>query len=391
MDMSEPSVKSTSVKSTSDELFHDIRPYTDEEIASVLAKWQFCESWKQPMITHLFKNDDDIRLLESWFLRLPHVKQIADFQGILAELVEWLIDHTAAGVDVSGVNSLNASKAHLYLSNHRDIVLDPTLINYALAASGRGTARVAIGDNLVQNPLVGDLMRANKSFLVKRGLTDRREKLNELTKLSHYIRLSLQENVSVWLAQREGRAKDGMDLTETAVLKMLHLSARTQGLDVEQSFKILSVVPTTISYEWNPCDLALAQQRLGLAAKNDLEDIRSGLLGYKGKVHVHFGSEINADTIDSLAQKVDRQMHQQYWLFANNLVAYAKSEGADIGVLSSQPLWQQWFQTYRITEQALVLAEDTFNDRLKQVPEAVVQEIYAYYANPVRCKILASS
>lgn len=378
------------VTNTLDPIFDDIRPYRDEEIKPLLEKWAYCESLKTPMVEHLSRHDEDKAQFVQWFDRLKQVDHINAFQRILAELVEWIIETTSEGIEVTGLESLSTGHPHLYLSNHRDIVLDPTLVNYALAINEIETARVAIGDNLVSNPLVGDLMRANKSFLVKRSVEDRRDKLRELTKLSQYIRGSIKEGISVWLAQREGRAKDGLDRTESAVIKMLHLSGRAEKIDMAESLNQLSIVPTTLSYEWNPCDIVLAEQRIHSAEKNDIQDIVQGLVGFKGRIHVHFGEPIEAENVDQVVEQVDQQIDQHHWIFANQLVAYAHIECPHFNrdsrlqsILENANL-KKMMEQYRISQADLALAEDSFDERLRDLSSDIQQGVFEYYANPVK-------
>lgn len=383
----------SNIHSTSDPYFDDIRPYNDVEMQKTLSQWGFCESLKLPLSELLF-SEKEKSSLDVLFAQLPSVKKVAEFQMIIAQLVTKVIEKTTLGVDITGLDELPKTEAFLFLSNHRDIVLDPTLVNYALASSGRVTARVAIGDNLVKHALIGDLMRANKSFLVKRGIQDKRTKLKELTKLSHFISLALKEGHSVWLAQREGRAKDGFDETEPAVLKMLQLSGKAIAREIMQkplqanALESVNVVPTSISYEWNPCDRVFAQQRVDLNTKDDTQEMIQGILGFKGKVHVHFGSPVLAKTIADLQEQVNAQIRNHYWLFASNFIAYAYLHQMTISKLESVSYTASLLNQYRINRNQLYEAQERFEERTCDLEKTVKIELYQYYARPVEQRIL---
>src|SRR5690606_21760891 len=187
----------------------------------------------------------------------------------------------------SGLDKLSHDKSYLFISNHRDIAMDPAFVNYMLYHAGFDTLFIAIGDNLLKRPFVNDLMRLNRSFIVKRSLKGR-ELLKSSKQLSEYIHHCIAENRNVWIAQREGRAKDGVDRTETALLKMLGMARRPEGL--AEALKPLHIVPVSISYEFDPCDALKGNElyqktELGSYQKDDQSDINSivtGMIGYKG-------------------------------------------------------------------------------------------------------------
>ena len=160
------------------------------------------------------------------------VNDVGGFQQIIGHYWWNLLDKQTDKITVSGLDQLDSNGAYLYICNHRDIAVDPALVGLSLDRAGHSTPRIAIGDNLLSKPFTSDLMRLNKSFIVKRSVNGRREKLKALMQLSSYIRHSItSENSSIWIAQREGRAKDGLDRTDTALIKMLAL-----GKPKEQEF-----------------------------------------------------------------------------------------------------------------------------------------------------------
>jgi len=320
--------------------FADIRPYNDTEfqqtIERLLAEPDLVKglayfmrpNWRGPLkllarSTVRWKLKKDLRGLES----------IEDFQLWLVGYIEKIIKKTTTSLEVQGLDQLDDNKSYLWLSNHRDIALDPTLVNFALYLSNKPTGRIAIGDNLLTNPVVGDFMRLNKSFIVKRSIKARREKFSALQLLSRYIRHSISDGHSVWIAQREGRAKNGIDVTDTAVLKMLSLAGRSVKEVFSESLKELNPIPVSISYEFDPCDIFKARELAAIEQgttyqKSDNEDVTSivtGLMGKKGRVRVSFGEPIAISLLESpeiLAAEIDRQIVNGYAVFPINYAAH---------------------------------------------------------------------
>jgi 1-acyl-sn-glycerol-3-phosphate acyltransferase len=278
-----------------------------------------------------------------WLLR-PFVKQVLaakmsdvdtvlDFQKLVEGYMAKMINRTTTRLSCSGLDKLDPDEAYLFISNHRDIAMDPAFVNWVRYHNGMSTVRIAIGDNLLRKPYVSDLMRLNKSFIVNRSAKGR-EMMTALTNLSAYIDHSIQTGNSVWIAQREGRAKDGNDRTDPALLKMFYMSQRKQRSFAEMA-KRLNIVPVSIAYELDPCDSAKAKELAAKASgaeykKSEFEDIQSivqGIVGNKGHVHVAFGDVIEGDfeTAEALAEEIDRQIHLNYRLHATNLSAAGDS------------------------------------------------------------------
>jgi 1-acyl-sn-glycerol-3-phosphate acyltransferase len=250
------------------------------------------------------------------------------------------LNSTTDGVTFEGLEKLDKDTPYLFISNHRDIAMDPALINYALHHSKHKTVRIAIGDNLLRKPCASELMKINKSFIVKRSAKAPREMLKALGLLSSYIKDSLETGNSIWIAQKEGRAKDGNDFTDPAIIKMIQLEGRKRKMDFAEYVKSLKIVPVAISYEVDPCDVAKANELYqkathGTYQKSEFEDIDSiitGITGYKGRIQVSFGDVIEADidSPDALADEIDRQIHNKYKLFPINLLAAGvEDEGID--------------------------------------------------------------
>ena len=246
--------------------FDTIRPYNDSEVPAVLARL-FSDKAFLDILTHF--RFPRFAGAFGWLLKpLIAQKLRREFAGVttvatLQDKVEYYVDHTidraTDGVTYTGVEQLKSGMAYVFLANHRDIVMDPAFVNYAVYHAGLPTPRIAIGDNLLQKPFVSDLMRLNKSFIVHRSITGRREKMAAYQLLSAYINHSIRNDCqSIWIAQAEGRAKDGDDRTESAILKMFHMSRKDEPFaDVILS---LNLTPVSISYEYDPCDAAKARE-----------------------------------------------------------------------------------------------------------------------------------
>ncbi len=320
--------------------FAEIRPYDDHEVMSVINRLksdvELLDSiinlrlggkalWLVPLL----------RPLVRWGLgrQLRQVHDVASFQSLVRSYMDQMIESSTAGFEVSGLDELPEGP-YLFVSNHRDIALDPAFTNYALHTRGRATCRIAIGDNLLSKPWIADLMRINKSFIVKRALQGPRQLLAASKLLSDYISASISEDqVPVWIAQREGRAKQGLDVTEPAVVKML-LLGRDKSLEFGESLAKLRIVPVAISYELDPCDAMKAHElaviaRDGTYKKAEHEDAKSiavGISGDKGRVNICFGQVLDHQfgSVDEVVAEIDRQVIQNYQLHPSNIWAWQR-------------------------------------------------------------------
>ncbi len=244
------------------------------------------------------------------------------------------------GIDLVGIELIDTSKPYLYISNHRDIILDSALLCAKLIEKGIDTVEIAIGDNLLIFPWIEELVRVNKSFIVKRGLSPR-QVLESSQLLSEYIHYTITEkNQSIWLAQREGRAKDANDRTQDSLLKMLNMYGTE---DVATNLSKLNICPVSISYEYDPCDYLKAkefqQKRDNPDFKkqpfDDLLNMQTGVMGYKGKVVYTLAGEIDKEIlalaaenknknelISNTAKLIDKKIHSNYVIYAVNKIAY---------------------------------------------------------------------
>ena len=318
--------------------FAEIRPYRDNEVAEVLTRLQADPELLDSLSGLRFGRigvalSRPLRPVVRWGLKrqLADIVDVASMQSVIRGYMDKMIASTTAGFSTSGLEALEDGP-YLFISNHRDIALDPAFTNYALHRLGRQTCRIAIGDNLLSKPWISDLMRLNKSFIVKRSLPGPRQLLSASRLLADYIKTSIaEEHCPIWIAQREGRAKDGFDATEPAVIKMLMLArdkSEAFGLSVEE----LRIVPVSISYELDPCDALKAHElasvaRDGLYSKAEHEDaasIAAGISGQKGRVHIAFGKVLDDShhTVQDVVDELDRQIEANYLLHPTNIWAW---------------------------------------------------------------------
>lgn len=310
---------------------------------------------------------------------LEKVETYDDFQqritaGIFLPII---IQKSVNTFSFSGTEHTSKDLAYLFMSNHRDIVLDCALIDLALLKGDRMPCEMAIGDNLLTNQFVTDLFKLNGGVTVRRTLPMREKYLESIRLSSYFVELISEENKSIWVAQKSGRAKDGLDVTTPAIIKMLHLSQKSKGRSFSEVINSCRIVPVAVSYEYDPCDLIKAGEEVariksGEHTKKRYEDLISisrGMKGYKGNVHIAFGKPIQGEfeNSDQVAQEVDRQIHQLYRLWPTNLFAYDYLEGSSMFASSYQDF-----------------DSEAFLYRFKGAREDVRLYALNAYANPVR-------
>lgn len=363
--------------------FVDIRPYYDEEVADVINNLLNTEEFisaiaqfRFPVLSRVCGSLMRILVKRALSKQLAGVDSVAKMQDVIAHYMLRMIERTTDKLTYSGLEHLKPDEAYLFISNHRDIAMDPAFVNWGLYHHGLPTVRIAIGDNLLKKDYVSDLMRLNKSFIVKRSATGVREKMKAYTELSSYIDYSIGHGHSIWIAQREGRAKDGNDFTEPAIMKMLYMSQKKSGLSFPEAIKKLHIVPVSISYEYDPCDALKARELYELTHKGeyqkgqfeDIDSIVQGITGQKGDVHVAFGEPLKGDyaSAEELTAAIDAAILQQYYLHTSNKLA------ADAGASVD-------------SEKA-----EAFKARLAAVPEDYRVAFLNMYANPVRNQAAAN-
>lgn len=374
--------------------FKEIRPYQDEEIRpvidSLLKNEEFLESiarFYYPRLTRLLPGVVMNLAAKKLARQVKSVHDVKSMQDVIAEYMDKMIHDTTTELTNSGMENLKKDRSYLFISNHRDITMDPAFVNYMLYHAGFDTVQIAIGDNLLKKPFVTDLMRLNKSFIVKRSLKGR-ELLQSLALLSEYIHHCIDTRQNVWIAQREGRAKDGVDRTDPALLKMLAMGRRDMALSA--SLKQLHIVPVSISYEYDACDILKAEElyqieQTGTYEKTDATDIHSivtGMIGFKGRVHLAFGKElaITSDDPDVVAAQIDEQVLSNYQLRDTNYLALERLKQDGMVPLH---------KVRDVTEMDSIsrAARKKFEKRLKSV-DTHLQRLWLFsYANPVMSKI----
>ncbi|ALM52789.1 1-acyl-sn-glycerol-3-phosphate acyltransferase [Halomonas huangheensis] len=368
--------------------WHDIRPYQDDEVSATLTRLAedtellgALTRYRLPRMSHIMPRTS--RALASWVIKRETrgVCTVRDFQGRIAAYMQRMLRTSTDSFQVDGLDKLDSDTAYLFIGNHRDISLDPAFVNYALYLAGRDTVRIAIGDNLLKKPYVTDLMRLNKSFIVPRSARGKRAMLTAYLNLSSYIRHSIcSDNHSIWMAQREGRAKDGIDCTDPAIIKMMTMAHRADNRQAPlgEGIKELRLVPVSISYEYDPCDVQKARElkavnEEGEYRKSEFEDISSivaGITGHKGRVHLRFGTPLGNEfeTPEQVAEEIDRQVLGGYHLFPSHYLA--------LEALGTHP---ELLDMSEVTD-----ADRTrFTQRLAEVPEALRCWWLSQYANPV--------
>ncbi len=369
--------------------FSALRPYQDDEVASVLSRLSHDDEFQAAIARFRLPRLDAVapwltRALIGYGLRrrMRGIHSITEFQRHIADYMEHMIERTVDGLEIHGLEALDGNQAYLFIGNHRDISLDPAFVNFALYLHNRNTVRIAIGDNLLEKPYVSDLMRLNKSFIVPRSSTGKREMIKAFQLLSEYIQHSIEiDNHSVWMAQRQGRAKNGIDRTDPAIIKMLCMAKRAENRDapLAQIIAGLHVVPVSISYEYDPCDVQKARELAatesdGSYQKLAFEDMRSiaaGIVGDKGRVNLRFGTALNGgdfDSVEALTEEIDRQVLEGYRLYPSHFLALEK--------LGEHP---------ELLELDDVTSADRarFEARLAEVPKELRPWWLRQYANPV--------
>lgn len=315
--------------------FDDIRPYNDSEVDEHI-QLLLQDQYFHHILDLIFKSPEKI---EQAKLALSHIHNIRDLQyGFVYQLIEELIlKPSTDGITSSGLENLDKNKSYLFISNHRDIILDSAFLNYLIVLKGMNTTEIAIGNNLLIGKWIEYAVKLNRAFVVRRNLPSR-ELLMASKKLSEYIRRDITvKNNSVWIAQREGRTKDGNDKTQIALLKMLNLSNINE---FKEGFKELQIVSLSLSYEIEPCGIAkveeLYKRQTEGFEKTQEDDLRSmgyGLFNPKGRVHFAFGKPITdqidlfaqevtiGEQIEKLADYIDKEIYSNFKLWPNNYIA----------------------------------------------------------------------
>lgn len=370
--------------------FDDIRPFEPEELPEVYNRLLDNQQF-QRVLSYFYPDVP----LEKIGARMRACTTNLDFQKVFGnEFVTFVLNRAAKSWDMNH-SAISPEHNYTFMSNHRDIVLDSAILSKLLIdAEFKTTCEIAIGDNLLSLPWVKDLVRVNKSFIVKRSASFR-EMLTSSKTLSRYMHFAIQEKKeNIWIAQREGRAKDSDDRTSESILKMMSMGG--EGSIVERLTQ-LHIVPMTISYEYDPCDyLKAAEFQLKRdnpdwkkGPQDDIISMQTGIMGYKGHVHYHCSPCIDEylQTLDSempknelyatIVRHIDREIHRHYRLFPNNYIAHDLLTGKDEQTAHYQPADKVNFERY--------LSEQLEKITVPQPDIAFLRErILTMYANPLR-------
>lgn len=315
--------------------YNDIRPYNEVELQEAIQRLL-----EEPVLMKMMRwvypglTKSEVKKI------FKGVKSLRQFQEeVSAPAVKVITQMTTSGLSFSNVERIELNKGYLFISNHRDIILDSAFLNVSLMERGFKTTEIAIGDNLLRTQVVKDLVRSNKNFIVNRDINALEIYYYSL-RLSNYIRDTItQRDTSIWIAQREGRSKDGDDKTSTGLLKMFAMSYEGR---LEDAFRLLNILPMSVSYEYDPCDLLKTNELLhkklfGKYEKQPGEDFLSmltGITGHKGRVHIAVGSELTDtfklmetiqpknEKIRVLSEAINDQMYEIYKLWPTNYIAY---------------------------------------------------------------------
>ncbi len=315
--------------------YDSIRPYRDEEVKDAIIRMTSNEE-VYAVAKAIFPNRKPEEVIQ-W---LRSFQTVHDFQSqLIAPFLLGSMDATGSTYHLYGTEHIEKGKRHLFISNHRDIIMDAGILNSLMDKHGIETTEIAIGDNLCARPWITDALKLNKSFLVRRSGT-KRELFDAFRTLSHYIREAITSNrTSIWIAQREGRTKDSDDRTQESLLKMFSILSL---IHIKQSFIDLNITPISFTYKYDSCDYLKAmefQQKRDDAdfkkrPEDDIENMRVGIIGFKGDVSIQITPSISPDierlvddaddrqaVIDKVALIIDRKIHQNYLIYPHNYVA----------------------------------------------------------------------
>ena len=335
--------------------FKDIAPFEgkdfDDAVSRLIQYPQLLNNFtdiisRHSRIVNKWKSFHAKKLLSHMLTQVHNYTEFQEFIvcDIFLEMIESssIENFTFDGIEQLGVED----KPHIYISNHRDIVLDTALLDLALyRSSNRKKCEMVIGDNLLVNQFATDLFKTTGAITVKRSLTSTQDLRVETLRLSRYIKHCIHgKGVSIWIAQKSGRSKDGIDNTSSAILKMLYLAYREDGMSFQDFIRSTSIVPVAISYQYDPCDISKSEEQIRKLKAEGVYDVYKkkkyadvldpvrGLRMNKGNVHIQVGQSLDPETVTdarSAVREIDRQIHMNYRLWDTNYFAYDFINGTD--------------------------------------------------------------
>ncbi len=374
--------------------FEDIRPYKEEEIPAAMQRIA-CSKEFDLLASYVFPD----RPTEEVRQEVMGYRTVREFQlGVMYHANKQILRRSTTGLTYSGIERLSPERNYLFVSNHRDIMLDASLMQNILTDKGFDSCQITFGENLMRGQLVIDVGKSNKMFKVARPGSNAREFYRNSLILSQYIRhVITEEHQSIWIAQRNGRTKDGIDRTDQGIIKMFGMS---QTKDRIASLAELNIVPVAVSYEWESCDvlkvIELYKRTQGPYVKQpgeDLNSILTGILQQKGRVHLTFCEPVTATHLQALPNNTANEFHKQvanlldqricsaYHLFPNNYIAH--------DLLYESNAYQQM---YTEEEKEAFVRHLSELDRYKDdyAPEVLRRILLGIYANPVESKRIFS-
>jgi len=374
------------------DIYEEIRPFHDVEVNCAIRNL-IKDPEFEVFVRYLFKGFDRNDI----FNNIKDISSIAEFQDkFVSAVMDAVIKRTIDSLTSTGIEHLDKQKAYVFISNHRDIVLDSALINLMLFNNGFQTSEVAIGGNLLISSMITNIVRLNKSFIVKRNIPPR--ELYKYSKLlSAYISHALfEKKSSIWIAQREGRAKDGNDKTQSSLLKMFTLNDED---GIKENYIKLNITPVAVSYEYDPCDMLKAIELYSVennipyvkTHQADFQSMITGIQGYKGKIDVSFCKPFteedynhitgihNNDWLKNLASYIDDRIYSAYKLWDSNFIAY--------DMLNETPVYAN-----RYSEESKIKFTTYLNEKTDKLDDAYPKDeikrfILNMYAYPIKNKL----
>ena len=360
------------------ESFQDIKvPETIERLKNDPGFEAICNHyWPEANLSEIKNSLNGIKTAQEFQLKFMH------------SIISKIIEKSSGGFTFSGIDKLDPKESYLFIANHRDILLDTAIMQVILVENGHETSEITFGDNLMQPGLVTDLCNLNRMLTVKRTGTTR-ELYSYSKELSEYVRKVVTANKnSIWLAQRGGRTKDGLDLTQPGLLKMLNM---TGGDDLVKNYNELNIIPLSISFEYEPCDDLKTMETYSKIKEipyvkgedEDMESIKKGILEDKGRIHMHFGNKIVLQEeqekpqenafLKNLAKQIDQSLYSGYKLWPTNYMA------ADL--LAGDQTYSKEYTATELEHFNAYLTGRIAN--LKGEKELLLETILKVYANPV--------
>lgn len=366
--------------------YKDIAPYRGEDFNAAIKRLLDGVQYLGDFISLLVGSVDEQKTLEYTSLIMQNISKVTDYDSFLRNITAGLfiptvINRTMTEFTASGAEKLDKSKGYLFVSNHRDIILDCALLDYALLLADKQLCEMAFGDNLIINQFTEDLFRLNGGVLIRRELPMREKYLESIRLSEYFVDVVSELNKPIWVAQKSGRSKDGIDETQPAIIKMLYLSKKGTGVSFQDLIKSMNIVPVAVSYEYDPNDINKGREEIlrkahdGAYEKKRYEDLISmarGMKCQKGRVHMSIGTPLSGDFADAneVAREIDRQIHLGYRLWDTNLFAYSYLE-----------------KDGRFSSELSDFDGDAFLARFNHLSPDVREFVLNSYANPVRMAI----